>query len=289
MAAVLTDINFLDHVCIPLHSYDPVLIDGDCRAPMSSFKKLSPCSPWSIRTLLPRTGTTMDRKAPSRIRLSPFTSKDSKCVLLPHFAFLLTIAALRQAIEALHGASSKQFKTAAALLQQTLTATLDSILKQSPESTVILLSLPTTYSPPVFRKRSAWLRPFYDAHHDLTRRTAAPAVLQKRSSANFDPVLESANRAAAPKRTAIPIVPSSFTCFESLDKLNNATNSCNDGNGVGVKGVSALMGKNREDCWVCNCGSTVTKGKKTNWKGQGCEKIDLSSFVPLSSVPLSMD
>lgn len=174
-----------------------------------------------------------------------------------------------QEILAKHPRASTQYQAASTMLQQTLSATLAALQADSPESTIVLLALPT-YSPPIFRKRNVWLKPFSDLS---ARYVANPASLKKRSGSVTE---------RAPKRTPTPLVPSSFTCFDSAASLNNATDSCNNGNGVAVKGVSALMGGKRESCWVCSCGKTSVGNKKIQWAGQGCEKVDLSSYVPVT-------
>lgn len=155
-----------------------------------------------------------------------------------------------------------------------MTATIDSLVAVE-KSTLMLITLPSTpYSPSLLslKKKQPWLNPFI--HQSKTLQANFPSTHSKRALGS------SATTQA--KRVRVPIVPSSFTCFNSAQEVNEATNSCNAGNGLAVKGVSALMTKNREECWVCSCSPTMVGGKKINWGGQGCEKVDLSSYVFLS-------
>lgn len=182
---------------------------------------------------------------------------------------------LPQAISAANAASSKTYRSAANLLRQTLTATLASFSAanvDSPEQpTLIFISLPP-YSPPLLRKRAAWLKPFeagtsrYVAHK---RAASSSGSLHKRAHNSDEGRI--VKRAES---TAQPIVPSSKRCFESLSQLNNLTATCL-GRGKGVKGLST-RGK---DCWVCSCSPTTENGKRISWAGEGCEKQDLSGCV----------
>lgn len=168
-----------------------------------------------------------------------------------------------QEIAAVHSKSSTQYKAAAQLLQQTLSATIAAYNAVYDNPTIVLLALPP-YTAPLLRRRTAWLAPF-NPYARYTQRAINSEGHTKRSVGD---------KRAAKKHIRTPIVPTSSTCFASADAVNNATDSCS-GRGVPIAGVSTKSGS--KECWVCACSTVEEGGKKTGYAGEGCEKVDLSS------------
>lgn len=181
-----------------------------------------------------------------------------------------------------HSTTSPTYKRASSLLHQTLSASiasyesLSSSLEEGDASTLLLTVQPAKKA--LLRKRQDWLHPFESPVSRYTSRTrSSPLQHQnlKRSVFAERAPEEEVQKEESGKKF---VVPSSSTCFDSLEDLNNQTASCL-GHGEGVKGISTKEGKG--DCWVCRCRATVDEetGKKTNWAGEGCEKVDLSGYV----------
>ncbi|GAA5909201.1 uncharacterized protein JCM6883_005803 [Sporobolomyces salmoneus] len=183
-----------------------------------------------------------------------------------------------------HSTTSPTYKRASSLLHQTLSASiasyesLSSSLEEGDASTLLLTVQPAKKA--LLRKRQDWLHPFESPVSRYTSRTrSSPLQHQnlKRSVFAERAPEEEVQKEESGKKF---VVPSSSTCFDSLEDLNNQTASCL-GHGEGVKGISTKEGKG--DCWVCRCRATVDEetGKKTNWAGEGCEKVDLSGSFSL--------
>jgi hypothetical protein len=81
----------------------------------------------------------------------------------------------------------------------------------------------------------------------------------------------------APQQTPLPPqrpqepIGSEARCFTSAEACTNGTNSCS-GHGQCFGGSRA-----GRTCYVCSCGVTKdSKGRKTQWAGQTCERQDIS-------------
>ncbi|GAA5867334.1 hypothetical protein JCM8547_003310 [Rhodosporidiobolus lusitaniae] len=201
-------------------------------------------------------------------------------------------------IAAKHTSTSPVFLRASSLLSQTLSGLYKSISASTQaqgkenEAKFLLLTLPSPPSP-WLRKRQAWLKPFEVAGAKYRRASSSvPANLnQKVKRSVFSPSANahgrrqssSADDSDDSEAKRAPIVPSSHTCFPSFSAAQNATASCL-ARGKPVKGISTKT-KDGEECWVCKCGVTRDdeggSGKVRRWKGEGCEKEDLSSSTAL--------
>ncbi|GAA5981466.1 hypothetical protein JCM11641_004771 [Rhodosporidiobolus odoratus] len=179
-------------------------------------------------------------------------------------------------LAAVHSPSSPIYQRATSLLSSTLTAfhaSLTASTSTSPAGLrLILLALPP-HQTPLLRKRTSWMKPFEHAGSQYQTRSSSHA---KSLNANvrrsvFSPRQEGGEDDWAKNA---PIVPSSNICFKSPEDVKNQTASCL-GRGKPVRGLSTKEG----ECWVCKCGTTQEHegGKVRRWKGQGCEKEDLSS------------
>lgn len=161
----------------------------------------------------------------------------------------------------------KSYTKAIALFQSTLAATLASLSSTSNNELIVLTLQP--YSPPLLRKRAAWLKPFDLSQVRRSAPVSSSSTLRKRAPEDD----EEGRVPPVDAKTKSPVVPSGSTCFTSAEDVNNQTAECL-GRGTAVLGVSSRKG----ECWVCSCRATFDEGgKKTTWKGEGCEKIDLSS------------
>ena len=192
---------------------------------------------------------------------------------------------VQQEIAAKHSTSSREYETAHALVQRVLSASIAShrasAERQGRSSRAILLTL-APHSNPLLRKRQPWLHPFESpvSRYVSRTRSSSPSSQQQQLHKRSVFVSRQGEDEDDKKKKSEFVVPSSSKCFKSLDDLNNQTASCLD-RGHGVRGIStkAKGGDDKDECWVCKCGSTVDEetGKKTAWAGEGCEKVDLSS------------
>ncbi|GAA5844155.1 hypothetical protein JCM3766R1_003274 [Sporobolomyces carnicolor] len=204
-------------------------------------------------------------------------------------AAIVHLKGLRE-IAAKYSTSSREYETAHALVQRILSASIAShrasAVRQGRSSRAILLTL-APHSNPLLRKRQPWLHPFESpvSRYVSRTRSSSPSS-QQQQQLHKRSVFVSKRREDEDdkKKKSEFVVPSSSKCFKSLDDLNNQTASCLD-RGHGVRGIStkAKGGDDKDECWVCKCGSTVDEetGKKTSWAGEGCEKVDLSSSFSL--------
>ncbi|GAA6022681.1 hypothetical protein JCM11491_000564 [Sporobolomyces phaffii] len=182
-----------------------------------------------------------------------------------------------------HSPSSEQYQRAAALVRETVAATLASYARVSDDlgasssTMLVTLAAPRT---PLLRKRQPWLHPFSTSVSRYTSRTTKRSHNPEQHRVGKRASVFVAPRAASRNKNATVIVPTSSRCFSSLEDLNDQTASCLS-HGQGVKGISTRG--DAKECWVCKCGSTVDQetGKKTYWAGEGCEKVDLSGSFSL--------
>ena len=178
-----------------------------------------------------------------------------------------------RAVAALHKPTSPAYERAATVFRSTLDATLAALTaKSGAPPTVLLLALPP-YSPPLLRKRAAWLKPFASLSKRYSAATRPSSALAKRALGDDTDDTEGRVQQTA-RPTPSPVVPTGYICFRSEADLKNQTLACL-GRGTGVKGVTVRG----TECWVCSCTKTTEHGKTKSWAGQGCEKEDLSSCV----------
>ncbi|GAA6007343.1 uncharacterized protein JCM10292_005499 [Rhodotorula paludigena] len=199
-------------------------------------------------------------------------------------------------IAAKHSRQSQTYQTASSLVKQTLTGLIASVnahlaTAEQARAKVVLLALPP-HPTPLLRKRTPWLAPFESSQlaqrFGSSPRARALNAHVKRSV--FSPRQEETSTAAAAAANGSSvIVPSGYTCFASEREANDKTARCL-GRGEPVRGITTRVeGAQGGECWVCKCGETVDDetGRRTRWKGQGCEKEDLSApFTLLASTTL---
>ncbi|KZW01782.1 hypothetical protein EXIGLDRAFT_829719 [Exidia glandulosa HHB12029] len=75
---------------------------------------------------------------------------------------------------------------------------------------------------------------------------------------------------------------SSGTCHASEDACTNATDACSG------RGACASMKRGSTECFVCACKATKdSKGRKQDWAGDKCQKLDVSgTFVLITGTVL---
>lgn len=80
------------------------------------------------------------------------------------------------------------------------------------------------------------------------------------------------DKRAAPKPHPVIPIYSTSQCFKTMDACTNGTDTCSG------HGECLSVTRGPKTCFACSCGVTKdSKGRKTTWAGQSCERIDYSS------------
>ncbi|BGP17314.1 hypothetical protein JCM10213_009082 [Rhodosporidiobolus nylandii] len=177
-------------------------------------------------------------------------------------------------LAAAHAPSSPTYTRAVALLRDTLSGFTSSIASSCASSSgaagarTLLLTLPP-HSTPLLRKRTAWLAPFEHAgsRYQARSKAAKARAMNRNVRRSVFSSRQSGEGEEDDWARNAPIVPSSSICFKDEQDARNQTAACL-GRGKAVRGISTRELDGGE-CWVCRC--------EKGWKGEGCEKEDLSS------------
>jgi len=145
-------------------------------------------------------------------------------------------------IEAAHGRSSKEYKSASEMFKNAIEAAVLAFkAHHSPTTKVITIIVPPNQP---HHKRTDSIHLFSTQAQTLSKRAPSPT----------------------------PIVPINQLCFKNQGSCMNETGNCSS-HGMCYDGSQAgEMG-----CWVCGCNATVSNGKTTFWSGSSCQKEDLST------------